>query len=637
MNQPEDTPSPKPHKPLPWLKIMVLFTLCMVVGAVVVQLNKAKKSAALDRQRSEEMEVARRSNLKKAVESAQAALDEKKLDEAERSIKLLMGLDTQSEFSTDLEKLKLSYAELKAEAAKEAEAVAIRDGQLNDLLASLQVILNGGDIEGNEAVISTKKEEMDKLITAGVSNANKQKADELSHLIDEQRKVQNTKILESLITAQESYVDDLSIRDAMAQIKQRADKAEVAEELKNQSASTLEMLQKKLDVAIAVKAFEARLKDENWTQAETALGALASLGMDGAQIELLKQRLTESQEQAKARDERVSAWMADLREMHTESFNASAMALVEQVLNDVPKHAEALALKQKLQQHLNLLRVPGDVASLDEAVRLVNENGRIILGEGTFYAELSINKPISLEGQGVEKTILESRAEAAPAIFINHREGISHISKISIHGTAFDGENERNALLVISGDATVEDCEIVKSPGHGIAVLSGKAEFKRCKSSQNGWDGITVKGQASQATITDCLFELNSEHGVDFWDGASGTVFRSKISSSSGSGAVATGKSRLTIAQTTLEKNGECGIHLSGGAVVKLDKVVARENAFSGVAIQGAETHVEMNIVAAADNGQAGYFVDPESQVQGIEMATGEGNKEGKLVRKGVR
>lgn len=634
MNQSDDTPAQPMPKPMPWLKIMALFVLFMIVGAVLVQVYKARKSAELDKLRQEQMEANRRDEAKKAVAMSREALTDKQLDNAERYIKLALGLDTEGEHTAELERIKLMYATLKAEAEKEAEALSTRDASARTQLTHLLKLVNNENIEKSKLVVDEKIVSLNQLKSEGLSETVLLEIDEVFKLIEGEKVKVNINALKKLIVAASSQTAEQQIKQSMEEIKTRASQSEVPALLKDKAAQALTELQKKLDQISNIKVFEAKIKNEQWLEAEQSLADLTSKGLDQVLADQYKQKLLDAKEQARERDERINDLLGELKAMDTSNFNAAALFLVEQILSEKPDHAEAIAIQQKLRQHLDLLRVPGDVASLDEAVRLLNRNGRIILGEGNFYSELTITKPLRIEGQGAGKTVLESRAEDGPALYFNHKDGASALSKLSITGTKFNGDNERNALLLISSDLLVEDCEVSKSPGHGFAVLSGKVELKRCKSFLNGWDGLTVKGRDSQVTATDCLFEQNSEHGVDFWDGAAGTLFRCKVTSSSGSGVVVTGRSRVTVAQTTVEKSGESGVHISGGAVAKLDKVVSRENSFSGIAVQDAGTLAEMSVVASADNGQAGYFIDPASQVQGIEMATGEGNKEGKVVRK---
>ncbi|SHJ32695.1 Right handed beta helix region [Rubritalea squalenifaciens DSM 18772] len=621
-------------KGMPWIKIAILVTVLMIAGAVAVQYLKWQETAASEKRLAEQSAVQRKQNSRKAVEDAQNFLNQGDLAKAERSILLAEGLDTDGELSGDIFQLKAKYKILKAKADEELEALKKREAKADEIISEINNLLAGAEIEAILSQLKNKLSSLDQIEKEGVSDACRKRIGQINSQIDTSRREANIKRLQNLLAEVVSLQTEEEVAGALKAIQARAARDPIPEELQEKIANASKELQQRLQTIQVVKTFQVNLSKENWIDAEQSITAMESLGLGDAQIQQYRLRFQELRAHAEKRDRRVQMLMNEFKSMDTSRFNAAAFSKLDQILEIAPEHAEALALKKRLSTTLDQIRVPGDVADIDEAVKWVNSGGRILLGEGLFYAEIELEKSLKIEGQGVNKTFIESKCAHGPAIYIKQKEGKVNIKGLTVKGIGYIDDQHRHALILVASNAYFENCEFVKAPGHGVAVIAGKLEMKGCKVSQSGWDGVTIKGEDSQAALTDCLFDENAEHGVDFWDGASGTVFRSKIASSSGSGLVVTGGSRVTLAQCTVEKNRETGVYIADGSLVKMDKVLSQGNLLSGVAIQGDLTSVEMSIVASAGNDQAGYFIQGNPTIHGLNRATAENNKQGKIVRK---
>lgn len=155
----------------------------------------------------------------------------------------------------------------------------------------------------------------------------------------------------------------------------------------------------------------------------------------------------------------------------------------------------------------------------------------------------------------------------------------------------------------------------------------------------NGWDGVSVVGRNAYAVIKNCRIYLNINHGVDFWNGAVGTVYRSEVAENAQCGVLVTGvKTRVTLAQLKVRSNRESGILIDSGARVNLSHLTCTVNGHSGVVVQGGGTHVQAESVVSSTNEEYGYIISPRSVCKGLaedlEQA-GVGNKLGLRADKG--
>jgi hypothetical protein len=92
----------------------------------------------------------------------------------------------------------------------------------------------------------------------------------------------------------------------------------------------------------------------------------------------------------------------------------------------------------------------------------------------------------------------------------------------------------------------------------------------------------------------------------------------------------------VELVQVQTQNNSQCGIVVSHQAEVKVERVFSSDNQLSGLVLQGKGTKLTCGIVVSNNNGEAGYFIDPDSTVENFISATSEGNSEGDVIRKAV-
>ena len=116
------------------------------------------------------------------------------------------------------------------------------------------------------------------------------------------------------------------------------------------------------------------------------------------------------------------------------------------------------------------------------------------------------------------------------------------LSDLTIKGLSYeDNAIERHPLILINAKVTMSNVTVLNGSGHGIAVTGGSLDMSNCKVSKNAWDGVNVVGNDSSAIIKDSEIIGNYEHGVDFWQGATGTLTNVKANENIASGVVMMG------------------------------------------------------------------------------------------------
>ena len=151
----------------------------------------------------------------------------------------------------------------------------------------------------------------------------------------------------------------------------------------------------------------------------------------------------------------------------------------------------------------------------------------------------------------------------------------------------------------------------------------GKATLSLCKVSDSGWDGISVTGEGSSADLSEVTCEKNLHHGVDFWDGASGTVSGSFLVGNGRNGLFAIEPmTAIRVETTRSEKNREVGFYFSGAKGVALSNCQVSENFLGGVLFDQGCKAVTLKGNQVTKNGEAGLVFE-----KGVEVVSENDNR----------
>ena len=432
---------------------------------------------------------------------------------------------------------------------------------------------------------------------------------------------------------------DLAEKNRLAAEKAKAEKLE-RERLKKEAARILkekELARQKKLKAVQAK-YEQAMEKRDWGAARLQVNSMLDYGLSPEKSDALYELLDKKEEEDKQQILAVNKILAQVRELDNGQRSAKALSLLEKAFQIMPEHPDVAELKKKMSAYPFEIHVPRDVASIDEALPMLQNGDSLIIGEGTFYCSAELTKKVIIKGSGKGKTILECDTTAGTALhFAKGSEG-STVSSLSLQGMLDENDaDKRFALVLLEADVTISNVDVSSSTGHGLAVLSGRLSLDNAKIHGNYWDGINLKGKTASAVIKNCEIKGNYEHGVDAWLGAQLKLSDSDVSGNSGTGIVILGEGSLAhLSKVKSHLNRQAGIMISNGAKGKFEQVTAEKNILSGVVIQGRKTKVDIAVVTSNRNGEAGFIIDPSSTVEGYSSAITVKNAKGSLVRKSL-
>lgn len=266
----------------------------------------------------------------------------------------------------------------------------------------------------------------------------------------------------------------------------------------------------------------------------------------------------------------------------------------------------------------------GSHRTIADAISASALNAFVQVKPGRYVESLRINKPITLIGSGEpEECVIFS--DQGPALEITGGLGQVRVSGFSIRGDGRPNKKEFNAIDLVSGALTIEDCNVrsgtwnaiklrpgtsltatrctfsessyfaISGKSHrelnvsdcefresGIQMVEGAGEIRRCQF--NGSEGIYVESNSeSPASITDCTFSSCFKYGV--LSTALGNVLVNECNFEACKIGVQTNHGDATVTRSDFRKC-SAAINVTGGKMVVKDQTRISDGEF-GVTMQG--------------------------------------------------
>jgi parallel beta-helix repeat protein len=255
----------------------------------------------------------------------------------------------------------------------------------------------------------------------------------------------------------------------------------------------------------------------------------------------------------------------------------------------------------------------GHYATLEEAVENAPEEVPIELGAGTFHLEdaLQIRRPITLRGQGMDKTEIVSDAEDYVVRFVG--DGPFVVEDITFR---HEGREVADVVLVRGGEIAFTGCRFTGAiydededlGGSGLQLGGSTVGVVQACEAEENLLGIYVIDRAEPTlegnTVTD-----NEGSGIVYWDNGGG-VARGNECSWNAVGIWVNWAAQPLLEGNTCTDNTYYGIVYSGhsGGTARYNECIG--NGGIGIAVaEQAEPTLEENI--CEDNELAGiYYVD---------------------------
>lgn len=374
----------------------------------------------------------------------------------------------------------------------------------------------------------------------------------------------------------------------------------------------------------AIAEVAALLDRGEFEAALTAATGLASSHDGDVEIAELVTRARSSLDRLQADHTRARNLLEQARARDTGTFDAEALAWLREASLLAPQDEMIADYLEKMASYTRTIRVPEDVADLQEAIADARGNDRILLGAGTWQGTFVINQPVEVQGAGPEETILECPAIAGCALTLGPQAKGARVSGITFRHLGFDaGEDRYSAALVRGGSVVFADCHFIEASGHGLAVIEGaRVEIQRCQLRGNGWNGIAATGEASEASANESSISGNFGHGVEAWSGARLTLVQCRLERNTGNGVhIDTTAAAVRIESCEIAANREFGIVLTAAAAGHVLKNRVTRNQLGGIAVRKAAAAVRLGQNEISTNTGSGLLLD-----QGLPAADYEDN-----------
>jgi parallel beta-helix repeat protein len=344
-----------------------------------------------------------------------------------------------------------------------------------------------------------------------------------------------------------------------------------------------------------VNAASTAIQKRRWDEAESRAKELSEAFPGDVQAKQLLGEIAAGREKDAKDRLRAKELFAAAKVRDQGRFDRDALEWLREAVALAPGDPEIDALYQKMASYTRTLQVPGDYSSLSEALASARDRDRIVVAEGVWAGPIVVDKAVTLEGAGRDKTILEVEAATSTTATFGRQSSGSRISGITFRHRGFDsGEDRFSALMVRGAEVTMNDCRIADSSGHGLAVVeAGQVAATRCVFENNGWDGVAVRGAGSRIEFTQCESVGNFGHGFDLWEGGAGAIHECVARDNSANGIlVETTAENVVVANSDLRANREYGIVVSSAGSGRIHGNQCRENLLGGIAVRFAATRV---------------------------------------------
>ena len=253
-------------------------------------------------------------------------------------------------------------------------------------------------------------------------------------------------------------------------------------------------------IAGLITQAEEAIREERWDDLTTHAEALSKLAPLHVDLPRYRQLSEEGLKLMAERRERARELYQEALALDEGVYSETALEKVREALR-LHREPEYEALYEKLAGYGRVIRVPEEFATVTEALEAARANDSIRIAEGTYKEALVIERKISLEGAGAEKTVIECPSDQASVVTVGNGVSEGRIAGLTLRQSGITLTKERFPVVAVgSGSITLEDCRVEKGSGHGIAVVKGGVvRLRNVRVASCGWDGLAVYGEGSHA------------------------------------------------------------------------------------------------------------------------------------------
>ena len=257
----------------------------------------------------------------------------------------------------------------------------------------------------------------------------------------------------------------------------------------------------------------------------------------------------------------------------------------------------SLRQPQVVSEH-QTVRVPEDYATVQEAIDAVAPHGTVTIDAGQYAEGLTLWKPVTLRGQGAEKTTLRPTAGRI----------VGGSVLCDVETITLEGMNLVDGWWLAGSQHALRDLHVRSRSGTGLVLAeNGRGVFETLIVSSVGGPGLLVKGHAVAdlrdctfgANITGirveeqgsieveaCLFEENRVVGLVFLGESDSNVIGSSIFSRSHMGILQQNDGSVLVEHCVFEDSKLSGVYSEAGTI-ELDTCAFQASDTSAIRVKG--------------------------------------------------
>ncbi len=235
------------------------------------------------------------------------------------------------------------------------------------------------------------------------------------------------------------------------------------------------------------------------------------------------------------------------------------------------------------------LTVPGDAATIQEAIDAAAPGDTVLVKAGTYAEPLILKSGVSLEGEESGTIVVGDATH--PAVTIEQCEDIT------LESLTFTQPE----------DVEAPDAETPISPV-GV-VRESRVRILKCVFEGGGAMGLAIDG-VGNVEIRDSVFRNNACNGVFAEKQSTVTLHRCDLLDNGRSGVVAKDpETRMTLGYSTSSGNGWSGMNVYYGGNLIVDHCRAIDNKGYGICVQNIGTHLNVTNSTVTGNSRSGVYV----------------------------
>ena len=374
----------------------------------------------------------------------------------------------------------------------------------------------------------------------------------------------------------------------------------------------IDLAEKEEQRQAAFSSVRLLIEERKFEEAIRSASDLVKSSGGGDEADALLKSAEEAKALAIAQQEEAIALLAKAKERDTGEYDEEAMEWLREAIALAPENQDIVASYEKMAAYTRTIRVPEDVATMNDALAGARDKDRIVLAEGEWEGPLVINAAV--EVQGVPgKTIVRCKADVGSVITISPGVQGARLSGLTVRHESFDAGEERFSLAhVHNAKVDFSDCHFERGSGHGIAVTDGgHAKVVRCEFHENAWNGIAVIGNGSLLEAEGNTLKENYQNGIESWEGAAVILKKNTCIGNSRNGIhIDNGESSATISQNVLSANREFGIVLTSAGSGAVSENSLTKNLLGGLVVRVGAAKISVKGNRITRNGGAGLVLE---------------------------